>query len=252
MKIEEVGQMELTTVPELERVVTDEATRSPTDILIELAITKGVDVDKLERLLTMKREEDARRAKREYDLHFAAMQAQFLPVSKSKEAKDGEKLLYKYAPLDQLQKSYGPIIAEHGFSYRWFEQALEGESKRVILRISGYGHAEENYFDLPKAKAPLMNEIQAQGSMSTYGRRYTFIAGFGVIIDDDDDGRASVDLTLECAEEIKAFRECKSAADLLAVGSMIIKPLDRGSAKRKLLEAEYLATKKEIENATAK
>jgi len=224
---------------------TEVAARNPTDILIELAIQHGADVDKLERLIALKNSEEARRAKLEYDRHFALMQAEFTPVSKGKEAKDGQKLLYKYAGLDQIQKLYGPIIAAHGFSYRWYEQALEGDSKRVVLRISGYGHAEENYFDLPKAKAPLMNDIQAAGSMSTYGRRYTFIAGFGVIIDDDDDGRADINTTLDSAEELKALRECKTANDLLEVASAIIRPLDKG-AKRKLLQGEYAKLRKAL------
>ena len=227
---------------------TEVAPRNPTDILIELAIQHGADVDKLERLIALKNSEEARRAKLEYDRHFAEMQSEFTPVSKEKEARDQKdgKLLYKYAGLDQLQKLYGPIIAAHGFSYRWYEQALEGESKRVVLRISGYGHAEENYFDLPKAKAPLMNDIQAAGSMSTYGRRYTFIAGLGVIIDDDDDGRADIETTLDCAEELKALTECETAANLLEVAAAIIKPLAKGSPKRKLLEVVYRKRRKDL------
>lgn len=151
------------------------------DNLIRLAIEKGIDVDNLQRLINMRNAEIERTAKEDFQFHFAEMQKSFVSVSREKQGYN-----YKYAPIEVLQKTLGPIIAEHGFSYSWREETLP-EGKKCVLIISGYGHTQENSFDVPKLeKTKEMNSVQAAGAMSTYGRRYTFISGFGVIIDYED------------------------------------------------------------------
>jgi hypothetical protein len=180
------------------------ATEHPTDRLIMLAIQGDADVVKLEKLIELKNREEARQAKREFDMHFAQMQAEFVPVARSKQGDKG-----KYAPIEALQKQYGPIIAGHGFAYRWSEETID-DKLRVILHISGYGHTETNHKDLPfyepdkgsQSGKPIMNPLQAEGTRSTYGQRYTFRAGFGLIIEDEDtDG--SFDQGVAYAEYIR-------------------------------------------------
>jgi hypothetical protein len=157
------------------------------DPLIRMAIDKNLDIEKLEKLIQLKNEQDERQARAEYERHFAEMQAEFVPAKRIKKGYD-----YMYAPLEELQRTYGPVISKHGFSYRHREEMLEDGSKRCIMRISGWGHSEETSFDIPKiAGTKQMNPIQVVASMSTYGRRYTFIAGFGCVVEDeDDDGKA--------------------------------------------------------------
>lgn len=179
--------------------------------LLQLAIDKDLDVDKLERLIQMKREEDEREAKQLFYQNFAKMQAEFTPVGRSKEGYG-----YKYAPLELLQTHYNPTIAEHGFGYDWREDALPDGGKRTILCITGYGYAKENYFDTPPIEGTnQMNPIQVAGAMSTYGRRYTFIAGFGIIIEDEDqDGKLTMDDGVEYGDYIKAI-ESETDVDAL-------------------------------------
>lgn len=158
-------------------------TGSNADALIRLAIDRDADMDKLERLIALRDREEAKEAKRRFDEQFAQMQAEFKAVGRSKQGYD-----YKYAPIEVLQRAYGPTIAEHGFSYRWREESIEGGGKRCTMTITGHGHSEETSFDVPKIEGTKqMNPVQVAGAMSTYGRRYTFIAGFGVIIDEEDD-----------------------------------------------------------------
>lgn len=155
---------------------------SNADALIRLAIDRDADMDKLERLIALRDREEAKEAKRRFDEAFSQMQAEFKAVGRSKQGYD-----YRYAPIEVLQRSYGPTIAAHGFSYRWREETIEG-GKRCTMTVTGHGHSEETSFDVPKIEGTKqMNPVQVAGAMSTYGRRYTFIAGFGVIIDDEDD-----------------------------------------------------------------
>jgi hypothetical protein len=162
---------------------------APSDIqesenLIRMAIDKDIDIAKLEKLIELRNAQQERQAKADYEQHFAAMQAEFVPVSKTK---NGYENRFKYAPLDEIQRIYGPIIAKHGFSYRHREESIEAGGKRVYMRISGWGYSEETFFDIPRLEANRMqNPIQIMGAMSTYGRRYTFMSGFGVIVADED------------------------------------------------------------------
>mgnify|MGYP003148931083 CR=1 FL=1 len=169
------------------RVATSTDFESPGDRLIAMAVETGADVDKLEKLIALKNQEEERAARRAFDVHFTAMQAEFTAVAKGKQGHG-----YKYCPIEVLQKHYNGAITSHGFSYRWREEAID-LGKRCIMRISGWGHAEENTFDIPVlAGTNRMNDVQAAGAMSTYGRRYTFVAGFGVIIEDEDDDAGSL------------------------------------------------------------
>jgi hypothetical protein len=167
-----------------EKMETKDVTVKPRDFndLVALVADKPNGVEIIRDLIAMKNAEEDRSAKHNFDLHFTEMQADFVAVYRSKQGYG-----YKYAPIEDLQEAYGPTIAKHGFSYRWREEAV-ATGKRVILVISGYGHFEETYIDIPTLeKTKQMNSVQAVGGMSTYGRRYTFIAGFGVIIKDEDD-----------------------------------------------------------------
>jgi len=154
--------------------------------LIALALESGADVDKLEKLIELKNREEERDARLRFDEKFTLMQSEFTAAHRDRQGYG-----YTYAPIETLQKHYNPVITAHGFSYRWREEAIDAGGKRCVMRISGHGHSEENSFDIPPlTNNKQMNDVQAAGAMSTYGRRYTFIAGFGIIIDNEDDDAA--------------------------------------------------------------
>ncbi len=117
------------------------------DRLIAMAVEGNADIEKLEKLIDLKNREDARMAKAAYDRNFANMQAEFTPVSRGKQGYD-----YKYAPIEVLQEHYNPFISKYGFSYRWREEALE-TGKRSVMVVSGHGHSEETFFDVPALMA---------------------------------------------------------------------------------------------------
>jgi len=203
-----------------------EAPTDPNDRMIWLAIQGNADVEKLERLIALKNSEEARQAKKAFDEHFAVMQSEFTAVKKGSEAYNADKkqVMYKYAPLDVLQKHFNPIIHKHGFSYRWREEGIES-GKRCVLRISGYGHSEENFFDVPKIDGTRqMNAIQVVGAMSTYGERYTFIGGFGLIIENEDND-ATFEDGVKYAEQIKMLDAETDLEPLKALGKKFYREL---------------------------
>ena len=180
------------------------------DMMME--VIKLGQVDALERMIALREREEARQAALAFDTHFAAMQAEFRVVGRNKQG-----FKFKYAPIEALQMEYTPTISKHGFSYSWDEEQIEG-GKRCRLTISGYGSKRQNTFDVPLLTGTdRMNEIQVAGAMSTYGRRYTFISGFGIIIaDEDTDGEVSIDVD-EYAALAEKLNLCESLDVLAAV-----------------------------------
>ncbi|MFP4012418.1 MAG: hypothetical protein ACLFUM_12010, partial [Spirochaetaceae bacterium] len=89
------------------------------DTLIRLAVERGVNPDELEKLIELRNREIARQAKERYEVEFARLQSAFGEVKRTKQAKDGDRVLYSYAPLEDIIAVVGPTIAEHGFSYRF-------------------------------------------------------------------------------------------------------------------------------------
>lgn len=224
-----------------------EPPENPTDRMIWLAIQRDADIDKLERLITLKNREEERDAKRRFEENFAAMQNEFTAVSRSKSGYD-----YDYAPLEKIQEHYNPVIAKYGFSYRWREETIEG-GKRCTIIISGHGHAEENSFDIPKIQGTSrMNAIQVAGAMSTYGRRYTFIAGFGVIIADEDTDAGEIpgEKVSQYLEDITRIREAETLDDLKSAFTKIWKEIQDDPAAQNIITEEKDKRKRELQHGT--
>lgn len=158
------------------------------DALLSQAIDKGLDPATLGKLMDLRDRDAAFRAKAEYDLHFSAMQKEFIPVARSKQANDfNGRRLYAYCPLEDILMANAPIIAEHGFSYRWSEETLPNREKRIWCIVAGYGHEEKSYVDIPIIEgSKATNAIQQRGSATSYGKRYSFLNAFGIVIAGED------------------------------------------------------------------
>ena len=169
------------------------AHKEAVDNLLEMAINKDLDIQKLEKLIELKTKEEDRFCKREFDFHFAEMQKDFIPVQKNREVKrENGEILYEYNSLNNLLKVYRPIINNHGFSYRWDEETInEGKEKRIWCIVSGYGHEIRTPVDVPILPSTrFTNSTQQRGSSTTYGKRYSFRNAFGIVEDDAEDGDA--------------------------------------------------------------
>jgi len=202
-------------------------------------------VELLDKLLTMRETERARMAKMLFDTHFAELRADLLPVVK---AKENSFLKSKYAPLADLQTACDPVIFKHGFSYSWREEALK-EGKRVHLDISGYGHTKSNYFDSPQIPGTnATNAIQAAGIMSSYGQRYTFKAGFGIVtIDEDTDGEyRSVKIDDDLQYYINSLMEAKDTESLMAIYQEGFNKYKADSDKKRIIIGAYTEAKQKI------
>ena len=114
-----------------------------------------------------------------------------------------------------------PTISKHGFSVSWDEVKTE-TGKRCLMTISGHGSFRVNSFDIPMLEATKqMNAVQVAGAMSTYGRRYTFIAGFGVIIADEDTDAVVPEKAVDVSEAVQRLKSCKDLDTLMKAWKLV-------------------------------
>jgi len=188
------------------------------DIINRAAFDPGVDVDKLERLMQMAREV------RKDDAHAAYIKAMVvmkpkLPVIDRKGRievrektasgkRDGEITQNTpYARWEDIDEAITPILAAHGFVLT-HRSGTAPDGKILITGVLSHeaGHSEETTMALPHDSSGSKNAVQAVGSSTHYGKRYT--AGLLLNIrtrGQDDDGKAGGDpgvITDEQAERI--------------------------------------------------
>ena len=167
--------------------------------LIEMAITSGADIDKLERLMQLQERYDAKNAKSSY-LQAVSMFQTNCPVIVTKKQGHG----YKYAPLGDIISQIKDLLFKCGLSYR-FEQQQDGQTTKVKCVISHIeGHSESLTMEggpdnqMSKQGKQVKTDIQATGSTSTYLRRYTLTGALGIVTaDEDSDGRVESSKKIE-------------------------------------------------------
>ena len=125
---------------------------------------------------------------------------------------------------------FGPIISDHGFSYRWTEEELKDKEgwKRITIHISGYGHTDSNtHFDCPEyelkgKQVDRVNAIQKEGTKTSYGHRYTFKAGFGIVeIGEVTDGEYRFDDITKYYDQIQQIEACTNPEQVNTVAKSI-------------------------------
>jgi len=196
-----------------EVVMQDQETKAVAPIasaqgLIEMAITSGADIDKLERLMQLQERYDAKNAKSSY-LQAVSMFQTKCPVIVTKKQGHG----YKYAPLGDIISQIKDLLFYCGLSYR-FEQQQEGSMTRVKCVISHIeGHSESLTMEggpdnqMSKQGKQVKTDIQATGSTSTYLRRYTLTGALGIVTaDEDSDGRVESSKKIEHCESSQVIK----------------------------------------------
>jgi hypothetical protein len=215
--------------------------RRKEDRLLEKVLDSG-NIEVLEKYLALRKSERMDQSRIMFEEHFARMRAELPNISKTKDVSIRERKAYSYAPIERIQSICDPIIFRHGFTYSWREEAIP-EGKRVWLDIFGYGHTRSNYFDSPRIDPitsrdgnAVTNVIQAAGVMSTYGKRYSFVSGFGLIIEDEDtDANIPEDIEL-LATELR---------DIMSTGKII--PETVSMITRYLMQDDFLWDVKKLQ-----
>lgn len=193
------------------------APKSLLEVIKDAAADPRVDVAKMQALLTMAREEEARAAEREFNVALAEAQAEMPRVTR-----DAKSDKHKYVRLETVTKLLDPLIARNNFSLSFgMSNSPMDEHYRITAALSHKsGHKRDYFIDLPAdTKGAKGNDnktaVQGIGSTISYGRRYLTLMIFNVAVrNEDDDGAGGEPAKAISAEQIKDLRAKLTAANI--------------------------------------
>lgn len=164
------------------------ASSTPADLL-RIAVESGADLDKLERLMALQTQWEAKEAKRAFDAAFAAFKAESVTILKGRKVTDGPLKGKSYAELHDVVNAVTPALSKYGLSSSWKLTRDEKDWMEVTCYLRHVnGHEESVSMGGPPDAGGAKNAIQARASTKTYLERYTLkaITGLSEQMDDDD------------------------------------------------------------------
>lgn len=150
----------------------------------------SVDLDKMERLMRMRKDMMEEQAERAFNLAMKSAQAEMKPVAADA---SNPQTKSKYASYAKLDRELRPIYTKHGFSLSFDEdESPKPEHIRVICYVAHEdGHTRTYRKDMPAdgkgAKGgDVMTKTHATGAAASYGARYLLKGIFNIAVGDDD------------------------------------------------------------------
>jgi ERF superfamily. len=99
------------------------------DMLISKAVDRNVSIETMERLLAMRKELRAEKAKEAFDADMASFQGECPTIKKTKAGGKTESgvVAYHYAPIEAIVEQVKGLISKYGFSYAIKTETGEGK-----------------------------------------------------------------------------------------------------------------------------
>lgn len=166
------------------------------NVIARAASDPTVDVDKLERIMALYERVKAKEAEAAYNSDLAILQPKLHAITERGGIKNNAGAVQStYAKWEDINDVIKPILAEHGFSLSHrVGRTLEGQVTIKGVLAHRLGHREETEITLPVDSSGSKNAVQAIGSSTSYGQRYTAKMLLNITSrGEDDDGRAGGD-----------------------------------------------------------
>lgn len=159
-------------------------------VIARAAADPNVDIDKLERLLEMQERVIARTARAAYYDALAELQPKLPVIAEKGGIKDRNgNIQSTYALWEDVNEAIRPILAEHGFSLTFKVSRASDQISTIGILAHREGHSEQTELSLPTDTSGSKNAVQAVGSSTSYGKRYTAFALLNITsTGEDDDG----------------------------------------------------------------
>lgn len=192
-------------------------------VITKAAKDPTVDVDKLDRLMSMYERIRLGSARAAYAAALSEMQPN-LPVITARgrivvKDKVSKEVIQStsYALWADINEAIGPVLAQYGFALS-FRVGTAPDGKLTVTGILSHreGHQEETTIALAHDSTGSKNAVQAVGSSTSYGKRYTAGALLNLtsreeVDDDGQAGGAPGAVTPEQAGELQALMESVGA-----------------------------------------
>lgn len=184
--------------------------------IINLSSDPNFDVAKLQALINLQNAEMARQAEVAFSQAFVKMQAEIPTIVEDKKGEGST-----YASLETIVDVTRPILNKHGFSVTFDTKThLENtpiqndkgayiffgyvEVTAILRHELGYHISTETCVPFDFSGSKKSNTAQAQGSATSYGKRYTYCSLLNIATrQQDDDGRKAIEQIKVTAHQAK-------------------------------------------------
>lgn len=179
-----VINQELQVIPE---PVVENAT-SMLAVIGKMASSPEVDIDKVERLMSLQFQMQDRENEFSFNLAMSNAQSEIGIIEKNQR---NDQTRSNYADLGQIISIITPIYTQHGISISFDSGHLTDECIPITAYVSACGHTRPYHYDSPLTDkgikgATMMTPAHARGSAVAYGRRYLVCMIFNIATVDDD------------------------------------------------------------------
>lgn len=185
--------------------------------IIQAASDPNIDINKMERLMAMKKDMDAMQAEAEFNQAINACQTEMRPIATDA---NNPQTRSRYATFGKIDAALRPIYTKHGISISFStEDSPKEDCIRVVAYVSRGSYTRPYRIDMPAdgkgAKGgDVMTKTHAAGAAMSYASRYLLKAIFNVAVGEEDtDGNGKI---AHLTEEHKTkFREAMDMVETL-------------------------------------
>lgn len=182
---------------------------SPASMMMA-AISKGMELDKLEKFMELQERFEQNEARKAYHEAMAAFKENPPEIEKDKHvfySTQKGNVDYRHASLANVCNKINSSLAKHGLSSKWEPVQAENGITVTCTITHKMGHSESTSLSAAPDLTGSKNSIQAVGSTISYLERYTLLAltGLATTDMDNDGGKAEVKLISE--EQAKIIKK---------------------------------------------
>ena len=212
-------QVEIGTAVAERPKVTAPDVRTGVDInaLMMAALHEGEGaVAALEKLVELEERVAKREAVRLFGEAFARFRSALPAIPRNKRGAERQGTVIMYADLETIQEIVDPLLAEHGFVYRFTTEPSKDGQWLIIECVLHHeaGHSERSTMPVPMTSIPKASQAQNATGTRTYGKRIALSDVLGLSTTDDLDGAGPASTEKIDAGTVDALKAEAGAAGL--------------------------------------
>lgn len=173
--------------------------------LIELAVTSGADIGKLEKLMELQERYEAGQALKAFNVAMSEFQSN-LPIIEKSGIVDFTstkgRTYYRYARLEDISAAIKQPLKDAGLSYRFNQRQENGVITVTCIITHKEGHSESNDLSSGIDSSGGKDAIKGTASTISYLRRYTLTGGLGIVVGGEDDDAGAFDSVADGQQQV--------------------------------------------------
>jgi len=181
--------------------------------ILQMAISQGADIEKLEKLMAMQERWEANEAKKAFNVAMAKFKEKPPKITKDKHVRfQTQKGVteYDHSTLGHVCDQITAGLSAVGITHKWVPKQTGGKISVtcILTHALGYSDPEPPMLEAPTDESGSKNAIQGIGSAVTYLQRYTLLCAVGMASGLDTDGKPPVGEAGEGMEQGEFERLC--------------------------------------------